>query len=119
MPALRPAVGTAPAGDALHLQRFCDAATAVLNAASRRRPLLLVLEDLDWADRESLLLLRHIARAASEARIVILTTLRDDEPERRDLSDVLLDLHRERVLERVALTGSTSPRRPSWSAPTA
>ncbi len=104
VPALRPSVGATPAGDAVHLQRFCDAATAVLHAASRCRPLLLVLDDLGWADRESLLLLRHITRTASEARIVILATVRDDEPERRELTEMLLDLHRERVLERLALT---------------
>src|SRR5581483_1700034 len=43
------------------------------------RPLLLVFDDLHWADRASLLLLRHVANTLPGARICLLGTYRDAE----------------------------------------
>jgi predicted ATPase len=42
----------------------CD----LLLAVGRRAPLVVVIEDVHWADTPTLLLLRHLARGASEAR---------------------------------------------------
>ncbi|MDA0167642.1 AAA family ATPase [Solirubrobacter taibaiensis] len=103
VPALRPAVGTPDGSGELHLQRFADAATAVLVTAARHRPLLLVFDDLHLADRETVMLLRHLIRAAVDAPVVVLATVRDDQPESRELGRLLRDLHRERSLERVPL----------------
>ncbi|MGH9039469.1 MAG: AAA family ATPase, partial [Acidimicrobiia bacterium] len=44
--------------------RLFDAVASWLGDASRRHPLLLVLDDLQWAAKPTLLLLRHIARSA-------------------------------------------------------
>ena len=49
------------------------------SAAGRR--LVLVIEDGHWADTPTLLLLRHLARGAPEARMLVITTFRDTEAE--------------------------------------
>ena len=48
--------------------RLHTAVTDLLAGISRRRPILLVIEDGHWADAPTLLLLRHLARAAGSAR---------------------------------------------------
>ena len=45
-------------------------------ATGRRAPVLLVLEDGHWADHPTLLLLRHLGRAAAEARLLVVATFR-------------------------------------------
>ena len=50
--------------------RLHTAVTDLLAGVSRRRPVLLVLEDGHWADAPTLLLLRHLARAAGGARLL-------------------------------------------------
>ncbi|HKC29352.1 MAG TPA: AAA family ATPase [Jatrophihabitans sp.] len=56
--------------------------------AARGRPLLLVLEDLHWADPASLMVVRAIADAVSALPVVLLLSARDDpgdaSPEIRD-----------------------------------
>ena len=48
--------------------RLHGAVSDLLVAASREAPLMLVIEDAHWADTPTLLLLRHLARGASDAR---------------------------------------------------
>src|SRR5262245_6804212 len=57
--------------------RFFDSFTRFLRAAARRRPLVLVLDDLHWFDTPSLLLLRFLARELSGARLLAIATYRD------------------------------------------
>jgi DNA-binding CsgD family transcriptional regulator len=54
-----------------------------LVALSAARPLVLVLEDLHWADSASLDLLRFIARGSDEMSLLLLATYRDEEVDRR------------------------------------
>src|SRR5207248_2141973 len=49
--------------------RLFEAASQLLAATSRSGPILLVVDDLHWADRGSLLLLRHMIRSTREAAI--------------------------------------------------
>ena len=81
--------------------RLFEAVVALLAGAAAERPLLLVLDDLHWADRPTLLLLRHVARA-DLGRTLILGTFREHGPE---LAAVLGDLHRDAAPERVTLEG--------------
>jgi tetratricopeptide (TPR) repeat protein len=84
---------------------FESVVTFLLNAA-RARPLLLILDDLHWADRPSLLLLQHLARRLAGSRILVIGTYRDVELDRRHpFASVLADLRRERIFERVLLRG--------------
>src|SRR5688572_5979620 len=51
---------------------------AVVDALRRTGPLLLVLEDLHWADPPSLRLLRVVAEALPRTPVCLLATVRDD-----------------------------------------
>jgi len=52
--------------------------TRALVAASRRRPLVLVLEDLHWAGSASLRLLEHLAFEVAREPLLVLATVRDE-----------------------------------------
>ncbi|OKI67891.1 AfsR/SARP family transcriptional regulator [Micromonospora sp. CB01531] len=56
--------------------QLVDAVVALLAAAARRRPLLVVLEDLHWADQESLYLLELVAAHLREVPVAIVATVR-------------------------------------------
>src|SRR4051794_3700315 len=59
--------------------RLFDSITSLLLAAARDRPLVIVLDDLHWADEPSLLLLRFAARELASSGLLILGTYRDVE----------------------------------------
>ena len=59
--------------------RLFDSITAFLKSASLRQPLVLVLDDLHWADQPSLLLLQFVARELGNRRLLLIGTYRDME----------------------------------------
>jgi class 3 adenylate cyclase len=69
------------AGDDEAQERFrlLDAVAGFLADASRSRPLLVVLEDLHWADPSSLELLRFTSRQLADAGLLVIGTYRDVE----------------------------------------
>jgi DNA-binding SARP family transcriptional activator len=75
----------APAAPEVERLRMLEATAALLEAASAAAPLLLVLDDLHWADELSLLLLQHLLRADERMRVLVLATYRDSEPSRSPL----------------------------------
>ncbi len=82
------------------------AVARVVTRLARRRPLLLVLDDLHWADRSSLLLARHVARELQLGRVLIVGTFRDTELEPgHPLPDVIADVERDRSVSQVRLRG--------------
>jgi DNA-binding CsgD family transcriptional regulator/tetratricopeptide (TPR) repeat protein len=84
--------------------RVHTAVSNLLGGVSRSRPVLLVLEDVHWADAPSLLLLRHLARSG-DARVLVVATFRDidaDVPE--VLSETLADLRRSDDVVRLRLS---------------
>src|SRR5437870_9637451 len=88
--------------------RLFQAVTGFLRAASTVQPLLLVLEDLHWADRGTLDLLVHLSRNLAGARLVVVGTYRDVEVDRaHPLSATLAELRRGSAFARVALRGLT------------
>ncbi|HUG16159.1 MAG TPA: AAA family ATPase, partial [Thermomicrobiales bacterium] len=56
-----------------------DLASRFLRSVAARRPLVIVLEDLHWADAASLDLLRHVARSIGDSRLLLVATYRHDE----------------------------------------
>ena len=100
LPALGAAATRDPGGERY---RLFEAAAALLASAAARQPVLLVLDDLHWADRPTLLLLRHLARAPL-GPVLILATARTDEPAPA-LGALLTDLGRDGLVRRVALAG--------------
>jgi tetratricopeptide (TPR) repeat protein len=90
--------------------RLFEAVVAMLGQASLAAPLLLVLDDLHWADRPSLHLLRHVSRAPDISSMLVLGTYRDGEVDRSDpLAETLVELRRLHRLQRIALSGLDRP----------
>jgi DNA-binding CsgD family transcriptional regulator/tetratricopeptide (TPR) repeat protein len=86
--------------------RLHSAVLDLLTAFGQTRPVLLVLDDLHWADRPSLLLLEHLARAAGDAPLLVVATYRDGEFDAGPgLTATMAELHRRPGVERIALGG--------------
>ena len=86
--------------------RLHTAVTELLTAVSERSPLLLVLEDVHWADVPTLLLLRHLVRAGAGARLLLVVTYRDAEVDvPTALAEALVDLTRSEGVARLRLGG--------------
>jgi hypothetical protein len=82
------------------------AAAGLLEAAGEQEPLLLILDDLHWADQPSLSLLRHVMNAGASMRLMVLGIYRDSDLSRdHPLTALLADLHRDQGGERIKLTG--------------
>ena len=91
--------------EAERLRLFESVSTFVCNA-SRSKPIVLFLDDVHWADKPSLLMLRYLARAVAGERVLILGAYRDVELDRtHPLSEVIATLRREQPYERVLLRG--------------
>jgi len=88
--------------------RLHMAVSELLGGAARRRPILLVVEDGHWADGPTLHLLQHLARATTDARVLVLATFRDTEADvPAQLAETLADLRRSDDVVRLHLTGLT------------
>ncbi len=86
--------------------RLHTAVVELLIATGRHTPILLVLEDGHWADHSTLLLLRHLGRAAADARLLVVATFRDTEADLpQELGDALVDLRRNEQVSRLRLAG--------------
>ncbi len=69
-------------------------------------PMLLILDDLHWADRSTILMLQYVIRATDDHRLCIVGTYRDSELEAaHPLRTLLTDLHREPGVIRLHLDG--------------
>jgi class 3 adenylate cyclase len=103
LPELRPAASSEPNQERVRL--FESVASFLINA-SKANPIMLLLDDLHWADKPSLLLLQHLARRFKGSRLIVVGTYRDIELDRRHpLSATLAELRRDRLYERVLLRG--------------
>jgi len=82
------------------------AVVGLLGATSRTRPVVLVLDDLQWADKASLLLFRHLASSDQSMRVTILGTHRYTElSQTHPLTETLAALHRNSGVSRIQLAG--------------
>jgi class 3 adenylate cyclase/tetratricopeptide (TPR) repeat protein len=86
--------------------RLFDAVASWLTALGAEHPVVVVLDDLHWATRPTLLMLRHVVRATGPARLLLVLTYRETEigPE-HPLAATLAALHREPSVERIILEG--------------
>ncbi len=87
--------------------RLFQAVDRLFSSASQRTALLILLDDLHWADKSSLLLLRHLARGAPSTAMFLIGTYRGDGVERTALGALLADLQRDHGAARLALRGLT------------
>ena len=89
--------------------RLFEATLSWLTTAAMSAGLILVLDDLHWAGKPTLLLLRHLLRAEEAGRILVIGTYRDTDLDRtHPLSELLADLRRSPGVERFPLSGFTS-----------
>jgi class 3 adenylate cyclase len=94
-------------------ERFLLFASVVglLTAASAERPVVLVLDDLQWADEASLALLSHLTGVANPLRVLVLGTYRDNElSPTHPLTKALATFHRQGEFERIQLRGMDGPQ---------
>lgn len=86
--------------------RILDAVAQLLIATAKRRPLLLVIDDLHWADAGTLNMLRYLSLLLKESRICLIGNYRDVELDRQHpLGETLAELRRGQGYERVLLRG--------------
>jgi predicted Ser/Thr protein kinase len=103
LPELPAAPAMNPEGQRYRLFEAVDALLAVVSAA---HPILMVLDDLHWADKPTLLMLRHLVRSPRAASLCIVATYRESELARtHPLAEMLADLRREPAVTRVSLGG--------------
>jgi DNA-binding SARP family transcriptional activator len=99
--------GTRPAGGGPDGRaRLFDAVTTLVASAAADRPVLLVLDDLQWADDDTLLLVRHLLRRAGDAPVLVVAISRDhDVAPGSVLGDVIHALDRDGWVRRLPLAG--------------
>ena len=86
--------------------RMFDAVAEWLEEVAAMQPLVLVLDDLHWADRATLLLVRRLATRPQRVPLLLLGSARDVELRPgHPLTEALADIRRDRPVLRVALQG--------------
>lgn len=86
--------------------RLFDDVARALRRAAEERGLVLLLDDLQWADASSLALLAYVARELPRARILLVATVRDTEVNRDPaIADTVSELARAEACRRIALRG--------------
>lgn len=86
--------------------RLFEATTELLTRLSAREPVVIVLDDVHWARKPTLLLLRHLLKTTSHLQLLIVATYRDTDLDRtHPLSEMLADMRRQPGVERLMLYG--------------
>jgi tetratricopeptide (TPR) repeat protein len=84
--------------------RLFEAVSQFVTNISGEAPLLVILDDLQWTDQTSLLLLHYLARGVYREPLLLLGAYRDtDVDEKHPLTPVLTELNRERLLQSAPL----------------
>ena len=108
---LLPALGPAPAGtedESSRLQLFDGIAAALAAAGTPGAPLLLVLEDLHWADPSTRDVLRYLVARLRDEHLLVVGTYRTDDLHRtHPLRPLLSELWRHPRVERLDLAPFT------------
>jgi DNA-binding SARP family transcriptional activator len=103
VPAMREPSGGLPETERY---RLFEAVVTTLARVAGDKTLVLVFDDVHWADRPTLLLLRHLARAMEPRRLVVVGAYRDVEVDADStLAEVIADVRRESPLELLSLGG--------------
>ncbi|TDC48146.1 LuxR family transcriptional regulator [Jiangella ureilytica] len=101
---LVPELGVAPAEGPEGRGRLYEVVTSLLERVAAERPLVVLLEDLQWADSPTRDLLRFMVRGVRDSRLLILATYRSDELHRgHPLRPLLAELDRLRQVHRIEL----------------
>jgi DNA-binding CsgD family transcriptional regulator/tetratricopeptide (TPR) repeat protein len=103
---LLPAMGDPEAGPAGQgaQPRLFELLLGLLGRLSEQAPLVLVVEDLHWADRSTRDLLAFLVRNLRRERVLVVVTYRSDEPGQQRLGPYLAELDRNSSVERIELS---------------
>lgn len=86
--------------------RMFQAFAAIFGQIATESTLVLLIDDLHWADNASLLLLKHLVRVSAGSRVFGIGTFRDaDLDAKGNLAETLLTLRREHGVQTVTLRG--------------
>ena len=88
--------------------RLHTAVTDLLDPIGRRHPILLVIDDAQWADTPTLLLLRHLIRTATDRSSCWRPSVTEEAEMPEALAQTLADLRRSDDVVRIA---------PCWTFP--
>ena len=122
--------GRTPDAKPVEQSNIFEQAVKVLQAVAQRRPLLLILEDLHWADDATIGLLFRLGRQLEGSRILLLGTYRSEEVSigrggephplqkmvdelRRNLGDIHIDLDIARAAEGLTLVDTLLDTQPN------
>jgi DNA-binding CsgD family transcriptional regulator/tetratricopeptide (TPR) repeat protein len=83
--------------------RLFELLLGLLGRLSERAPVVLVVEDLHWADRSTRDLLAFLVRNLRRERMLLVVTYRNDEPGQQQLGPYLAELDRNSSVERLEL----------------
>ena len=84
--------------------RLFEAVSQFITNISKENPLLVILDDLQWTDPSSLLLLHYLARGVHKTPLLLLGAYRStDIDSKHPLTPILAELKRERLPQSVSL----------------
>lgn len=88
--------------------RLFEVVPVLLKEVGDEAPVVMVLDDLHWADRPTLQLLQHLIRRAGDTPLLIVATYRDTDMSRdHPMADLIAELRRSSEVSRVPLRGLT------------
>jgi DNA-binding CsgD family transcriptional regulator len=104
LPELAAGTAVGPAAEELQKAQLLEHVLGALGRLGEQRPVLLVIEDLHWADQSTLDLMAFLIRSLRDARVLLAITYRSDELHRRHpLRPLLTAWERTRTVDRVEL----------------
>jgi DNA-binding SARP family transcriptional activator/tetratricopeptide (TPR) repeat protein/energy-coupling factor transporter ATP-binding protein EcfA2 len=98
-----------PSSDLTARYLLFEAVADLLRRFAGQQRLVLVLDDLQWAEPTTLLLLRHLNRALADTNIVVLVTYRDSETDRTSNVRIVLAEFERGHCTRIGLSGLEAP----------
>src|ERR1700722_12703081 len=102
LPELSPDPAARMPADGIQSAQLLELVLGLLGRLSAARPVMLVLEDLHWADQSTLELVAFLVRSLRAARVLLVATYRSDELHRRHpLRPLLTGWERVRTVDRI------------------
>ena len=104
LPELVPDSALGPPGEELQMAQLLEHVLGTLSRLSAVRPVMVVMEDLHWADQSTLDLTAFLVRSMRDARVLLAITYRSDELHRRHpVRPLIASWERMRTVQRIAL----------------
>ena len=104
LPELAPDEASGPPGEELQKAQLLEHVLGTLTRLSAMRPVMVVIEDLHWADQSTLDLTAFLVRSMRDARVLLAITYRSDELHRRHpVRPLIASWERMRTVQRIAL----------------